>query len=59
MTPEERARRGTVDGMVLISCGLEDAEDLISDLEQALRGADGNDSQILAAESEKRINHAP
>ena len=55
MTPEERARRG----MVRISCGLEDAEDLISDLEQALRGADGNDTQILAAESEKGIDHAP
>jgi len=59
MTPEERARRGIVHGMVRISCGLEDAEDLISDLEQALRGADGNDTQILAAESEKGIDHAP
>jgi Cys/Met metabolism PLP-dependent enzyme len=59
MTSEERARRGMVDGMVRISCGLEDADDLISDLEQALRGADGNDTQILEAESEKGIDHAP
>lgn len=36
MTPEERARRGIVDGMVRLSCGLEDAEDLIADLKQAL-----------------------
>jgi hypothetical protein len=45
--------------MVRVSCGLEDAEDLIADLEQALRGADGDDTQALAAESEKGIHHAP
>lgn len=36
MDPTERARRGIVDGMVRLSCGLEDAEDLIADLRQAL-----------------------
>lgn len=36
MTPEERAQRGIVDGMVRLSCGLENAADLIADLEQAL-----------------------
>jgi cystathionine gamma-synthase/methionine-gamma-lyase len=36
MTPEERQRRGIVDGMVRLSCGLEDAADLIADLKQAL-----------------------
>lgn len=36
MTPEERVRRGIVDGMVRLSCGLEDAENLIADLKQAL-----------------------
>ncbi len=36
LTPQERARRGIVDGMVRISCGLEDVEDLWSDLAQAL-----------------------
>jgi cystathionine gamma-synthase/methionine-gamma-lyase len=36
LSPEERARRGIVDGMVRLSCGLEDAEDLIADLTQAL-----------------------
>ena len=59
MTPEERARRGIVDGMVRVSCGLEDAEDLISDLGQALRGADGADTRPPAAESERSIPHAP
>lgn len=39
MDPDERARRGIVDGMVRLSCGLEDAGDLIDDLEQALDGA--------------------
>lgn len=37
MSPEERTRRGIVDGMVRLSCGIEDTADLIGDLEQALR----------------------
>lgn len=36
MNPEERARRGIVDGMVRLSIGLEDPQDLIADLRQAL-----------------------
>ena len=36
MTPVERERRGIVDGLVRLSCGLEDADDLIADLRQAL-----------------------
>jgi cystathionine gamma-synthase len=36
MSAEERTRRGIVDGMVRLSCGLEDAVDLVDDLEQAL-----------------------
>ena len=36
LTPEERAKRGIVDGMVRISVGLESIEDLWADLEQAL-----------------------
>ena len=34
--PEERARIGITDGLVRISVGIEDAEDLIADLEQAM-----------------------
>ncbi|MGE5155447.1 MAG: trans-sulfuration enzyme family protein [Bdellovibrio bacteriovorus] len=34
--PEERARRGIADGMIRLSVGLEDPEDLIADLVQAL-----------------------
>lgn len=36
LTPEERARRGISDSMLRLSVGLEDATDLIADLEQAL-----------------------
>jgi cystathionine gamma-synthase/methionine-gamma-lyase len=36
--PDDRARRGIADGMVRLSCGLEDPEDLCADLEQALAG---------------------
>ena len=36
MTPEERMKIGIPDGFVRLSCGIEDAADLIADLEQAL-----------------------
>ena len=37
LSAEERAKRGIVDSMIRISVGLEDAEDLWADLEQALK----------------------
>ena len=37
LAPEERQRRGIPDTMLRLSIGLEDAADLIADLEQALR----------------------
>lgn len=37
LTPEERARIGIPDNLVRLSCGIEDAEDILSDLEQALQ----------------------
>lgn len=36
LTPEDRKRRGITDGMLRLSVGLEDAVDLIADIEQAL-----------------------
>jgi cystathionine gamma-synthase len=36
LAPEERARRGITDSMIRLSIGLEDAQDLIADLNQAL-----------------------
>jgi cystathionine beta-lyase/cystathionine gamma-synthase len=36
MTPEERAAAGIDDGLIRLSVGLEDAQDIIADLEQAL-----------------------
>ncbi len=36
LTPDERARRGISDAMLRLSIGLEDADDLIADLAQAL-----------------------
>jgi cystathionine beta-lyase/cystathionine gamma-synthase len=36
LTPAERAKIGIPDGFIRVSVGLEDAEDLIADLEQAL-----------------------
>ncbi len=37
LTPEARARIGIPDGFVRLSVGIEDADDLIADLDQALR----------------------
>ncbi|UWQ26863.1 methionine gamma-lyase (plasmid) [Leisingera aquaemixtae] len=38
-TPEERAEHGISDGLIRLSVGLEDADDIIADLEQALAPA--------------------
>ena len=35
-SPEERAAIGIPDGFLRLSCGIEDADDIIADLEQAL-----------------------
>jgi cystathionine beta-lyase/cystathionine gamma-synthase len=37
LTPEERQRIGIPDGFIRVSIGIEDAEDLIADIEQALQ----------------------
>jgi len=34
--PEERQARGLTDGLVRLSVGIEDVEDIVADLEQAL-----------------------
>ena len=39
MTPQERAEAGIADGLIRLSVGLEDPQDLIADLEQALTRA--------------------
>ena len=41
LTPEERAETGITDGLIRFSVGLEDVEDLLADLENALRSAPG------------------
>jgi cystathionine beta-lyase/cystathionine gamma-synthase len=37
LTPEERARVGIADGLVRLSIGIEDVEDILADLDQALK----------------------
>ncbi len=37
MTPAARARAGITDGVIRLSIGIEDPEDLIADLDRALR----------------------
>jgi O-succinylhomoserine sulfhydrylase len=39
LTPEARAELGVSDGMMRLSVGLEDADDLCEDLSQALKSA--------------------
>jgi cystathionine gamma-synthase len=36
-TPEQRKELGITDSLVRFSCGIEDGDDLVGDLEQALR----------------------
>jgi Cystathionine beta-lyases/cystathionine gamma-synthases len=36
LAPEERAARGITDGLVRLSCGIEETGDLIADLERGL-----------------------
>jgi cystathionine gamma-synthase len=57
MTPEERARRGIVDGMVRVSCGLEDAKDLVADLGQAL--SDDRRPRVPNEAEVEGLPHAP
>jgi cystathionine beta-lyase/cystathionine gamma-synthase len=37
VSPEARAAAGITDGLIRIAVGIEDIEDLINDLDQALR----------------------
>lgn|GEM_PF-31223 len=39
LSAEERAERGIADGLVRVSCGIEDGDDLAADLERALAAA--------------------
>ena len=39
--PDQRLKLGITDGLVRLSCGVEDTEDLLADLEQALHGLPG------------------
>lgn len=38
LTPEQRAEQGIPDGFVRLSCGIENTEDILDDLRQALEG---------------------
>jgi cystathionine gamma-synthase/methionine-gamma-lyase len=49
LSPQERARVGIGEGLVRLSVGLEDVEDIVADLDQALQAAVGSGSGIEAA----------
>jgi cystathionine beta-lyase/cystathionine gamma-synthase len=50
--PERRAAMGLSDGLIRLSCGVEDTADLLADLDQAFRGLDG-------ASGKRAANAAP
>ena len=50
--PEQRAAAGITDGLVRLSVGLEDPDDIIADLEQALRASAGAEKVLSAANGE-------
>jgi cystathionine beta-lyase/cystathionine gamma-synthase len=39
--PDERAKLGITDGLIRLSCGVEDTDDLIGDLERGFEGIPG------------------
>jgi cystathionine gamma-lyase len=44
--PERRAALGLTDGLVRLSCGVEDVGDLLADLEQAFEGMPGSQKRV-------------
>ena len=42
LTPEEQLEAGVTPGLVRVSVGIEDVEDIIADLDQALRASQGD-----------------
>lgn len=48
MAPDLRARAGVSDGLVRLSVGIENVDDILADLEQALLAARGTETQELA-----------
>jgi cystathionine beta-lyase/cystathionine gamma-synthase len=36
--PERRKQLGITEGLIRLSCGVEDAQDLLADMEQAFKG---------------------
>jgi len=56
--PEERrAALGLSDGLIRLSCGIEETEDLLADLEQAFEGMPGRGSRARNAGSEREGRH--
>jgi cystathionine beta-lyase/cystathionine gamma-synthase len=49
LTPEQRSALGIPDGFLRFSLGIEDAEDIIADIEQALEASAGAAPEALAA----------
>jgi cystathionine beta-lyase/cystathionine gamma-synthase len=57
--PERRAALGLSDGLVRLSCGVEDVGDLLADLEQAFEGIpEGTRREATAARSRDTKQHA-
>ncbi len=50
--PEQREAAGITDGLVRLSVGLEDPDDIIADLEQALRASSGSEKALGATNGE-------
>lgn len=47
LSPEERQRRGIAEGMIRLSVGIEESEDLVRDLAQALHGSSASAASKL------------
>src|SRR5207237_10618189 len=56
MSVEEQRKAGVTPEMIRLSIGIEHADDIIADLEQALQAAAGRQREYLSARSQGRVS---
>jgi hypothetical protein len=56
MSVEEQRKAGVTPEMIRLSIGIEHADDIIADLDQALQAAAGRQKELLSAGSQRRFS---
>jgi cystathionine beta-lyase/cystathionine gamma-synthase len=53
--PERRAAMGLSDGLIRLSCGVEETADLLADLDQAFEGLDTSGKSSTKADTKRAV----